>query len=464
MTVVAQPIFDSTFAGTLIGPDHPDYDTTRKVFNGMFDKRPALIAGCTSAADVQIALAHAQAHDLEVAVRGGGHSVPGHSSCDGGLVIDTGPMKRVEIDPESRSGRFGAGLTWGEFDAATQAYGLAVTGGRVSHTGIAGLTLGSGSGWLDRVCGPTCENLLSAEVVLADGQVLRASAAENADLFWALKGGGGNFGIVTEFEFRLHPIGPLVYAGLILHPRAAAAELLRFYRDFMDAAPDEVCGGVSLLTAPPVDPIPEPVRGQSAAGILVLYTGDPGEGEEILRPLLEWGTPWLTMVQPMPYQAVQGLNDGANPWGISEYFKIDYLPELPDDAIESLVDKAAAAGSPFTAIHISRLGGALDRTDRAAMALELPDAKWFYMCEALWFDPAAADAEIAWAHAFMRAMRPWSLNRAPANFITDDEVQTRLRASFGDAKYQRLVALKNTYDPTNVFALNPNIAPDGALT
>ena len=346
MTVVAQPKFDSSFAGTLIGPDHPDYDTTRKVFNGMFDKRPALIAGCTSAADVQIALAHAQAHDLEVAVRGGGHSVPGHSSCDGGLVIDTGPMKRVEIDPESRSGRFGAGLTWGEFDAATQAYGLAVTGGRVSHTGIAGLTLGSGSGWLDRVCGPTCENLLSAEVVLADGQVLRATAAENADLFWALKGGGGNFGIVTEFEFRLHPIGPLVYAGLILHPRAAAAELLRFYRDFMDAAPDEVCGGVSLLTAPPVDPIPEPVRGQSAAGILVLYTGDPGEGEEILRPLLEWGTPWLTMVQPMPYQAVQGLNDGANPWGISEYFKIDYLPELPDDAIESLVDKAERPAHP----------------------------------------------------------------------------------------------------------------------
>ena len=255
-----------------------------------------------------------------------------------------------------------------------------------------------------------------------------------------------------------------MYAGLILHPRAVAAELLRYYRDFIDAAPDEVCGGISLLTAPPIDPIPEPVRGQPAAGILVLYTGDPRGGEEILRPLLEWGTPWLTMVQPMPYAVVQGMNDDANPWGISEYFKIDYLPELPDDAIETLVDEAAAACSPFTAIHISRLGGALARTDRAAMALELPDAKWFYMCEALWWDPAAADVEIAWAHAFMQAMRPWSLNKAPANFITADEVQTRLRASFGDTKYQRLVALKNIYDPTNVFALNPNIAPNAALT
>ena len=256
MTVAAPASFDPRFAGELIDPDHPDYDTARKVFNGVFDKRPALIARCTSTADVQFALAHAREHDLVVAVRGGGHSIPGHSSCDDGIVIDTGPMKRVEIDPDARTGRFGAGLTWAELDAATQAHGLAVTGGRVSHTGIAGLTLGSGSGWLERMFGTTCENLLSAEVVTADGRMLRASADENAELFWGLKGGGGNFGVVTEFEFRLHPIGPIVYAGMILHPRAAAPALLRFYRDFMTDAPDEVCGGFALLTAPPATSSP----------------------------------------------------------------------------------------------------------------------------------------------------------------------------------------------------------------
>ena len=463
MTAVAATAFDSTFAGELIGPDDPGYDTARRVFNGAFDKRPALIARCTSPADVRIALSYAREHDLVVAVRGGGHSVPGHSSCDGGLVIDTGPMKHVEIEVVSQTGRFGAGLTWAEFDAATQAHGLAVTGGRVSHTGIAGLTLGSGSGWLERVCGTTCENLLSAEVVTADGRVLRASAKENAELFWGLKGGGGNFGVVTEFEFQLHPVGPLVYAGIILHPHAAAAEMLRFYRDFMDASPDEVCGcAIALLTAPPADFIPEPARGQLAAGLIVMYAGDPRDGEEVLRPLLQWGEPWLTMVQPMPYTAVQAITDDANPWGICEYAKIDYLPELPDAAIDALLTKAADTRSPFSGVFLARLGGALTRSDRTTMALDIPDAKWFYFCEALWWDPAAAEAEIAWAHAFKETMRPWAVDKAPANFISADEGQTRLRASYGDHKYERLVALKDTFDPRNVFALNPNIAPTAA--
>ena len=459
MSVVAQQTVDATFAGELIRPQHPDYDTVRKVFNGVFDKRPAIIARCTNAADVRIALAHAQEHDLVVAVRGGGHSIPGHSSCEDGLVIDTGPMKRVEIDPEARRGRFGAGLTWAELDAATQVHGLALTGGRVSHTGVAGLTLGSGSGLLERACGTTCENLLSAEVVTADGRVLRASADENAELLWGLKGGGGNFGVVTEFEFRLHPVGPIVYAGMILHPRAAARELLRFYRDFMNTAPDAVCGGIGLLTAPPQDFIPAPARAKPAAGVILLYAGDPDEGREVLRPLVEWGDPWLTLVQPMPYTVVQAMTDDANPWGVSEYFKIDYLPELPDDAIDALVDAAAKATSPLSAVYLSPLGGAVARTDRTTMALEVPHAKWFYFCEALWWDPAAADTEIAWAHAFMESMRPWALGKAPANFISADEGQTRLRASFGERKYERLAALKRTYDPTNVFALNHNIVP-----
>ena len=222
-----QTTFDATFSGELITPGHPGYDSARKLFNGAFDKRPALIARCAGPQDVRAALAHAREEGLVVAVRGGGHSIPGYSSCDGGIVIDTGPMKSVEIDVENRTGRFGAGLTWGEFDAATQAHGLAVTGGRISHTGVAGLTLGSGSGWLERACGITCESLVSAEVVTADGRILRASAHENPELFWGLKGGGGNFGVVCEFEFALQPVGPIVYAGMVMHPRAAAPELLR---------------------------------------------------------------------------------------------------------------------------------------------------------------------------------------------------------------------------------------------
>lgn len=449
----------SKFAGELIGPDDPGYEQARRVFNGAFDKRPALIARCTGPTDVQAALAHAREQDLLVAVRGGGHSISGYSCCDDGLVIDTGPMKRVQIDVERRTGRFGAGLTWGEFDAATQQHGLAVTGGRVTHTGVAGLTLGSGSGWIERKCGITCDSLISAEVVTADGRVLRASADENADLFWGLKGGGGNFGVVTEFEFRLHPVGPIVYAGMILHPRADAPRLLRSYRDFMAQAPDEVGGGFSLLTAPPEQFVPEEARGQPAAGLLMVYVGDPREGERVLTPLVEWGEPWLKMVQPMPYTAVQQMVDPGHPWGISEYAKADYLAELPDEAIDAMVDKVAQVRSPFTAVHLCPLGGAFARADRSTMALEAPNVAWYYMCEALWMDPAQAEHETGWARALMQTMRPWTVGKALPNFISKDEGHDRLRASYGDEKFEQLVALKDKFDPHNVFSLNQNVPP-----
>jgi len=451
----------TTFAGELIRPEDPRYDEARSLFNGVIDKRPALIARCTSAEDVRAALAHARADGLEVAVRGGGHSTAGFSSCDGGIVIDTGPMKNVTIDVEARTGRFGAGLNWGEFDAATQEHGLAVTGGRVTHTGIAGLTLGSGSGWIDRKCGITCDNLISVELVTADGQVVRASADENADLFWGVKGGGGNFGVVTEFEFRLHPVGPIVYAGMLLHPREAAPELLRFYRDFMEAAPDEAGGGLAFLTAPPHDPIPEAARGKPACGVIVVYAGDPRDGEEVFRPLVEWGDPVLRMVQPMPYVALQSMIDDGNPWGISEYFKVDYLADLPDAAIDTVVEKAAGIASPFTTLIVAPLGGAIARADRDSMALNVPDAKWLYFCLAMWWDPAAALQEITWSREFMQTMRPWTADEAPPNFISVDEGPERLRRSYGDAKYERLVALKDSYDPENVFHLNQNIPPSG---
>jgi FAD/FMN-containing dehydrogenase len=374
-------------------------------------------------------------------------------------VIDTSPMKSVDIDVERRTGRFGAGLNWGELDAATQQHGLAVTGGRVTHTGVAGLTLGSGSGWIDRKCGITCESLISAEVVTADGRVLRASADENADLFWGLKGGGGNFGVVTEFEFRLQPVGPIVFGGMVMHPRSAARELLRFYRDFMEQAPDEAGGGLAFLTAPPEEFVPEEARGKPATGLILVYVGDPQQGEECFRPLIEWGEPLVKMVQPMPYLAVQQLIDPGNPWGISEYFKVDYLQELPDDAIDAAVDKAAEASSAFTQLIFAPLGGAVARADRSSMALNLPEAKWLYFCLAMWWDQSLAEAETAWARSVMETMRPWSAGKAPPNFINADEGAERLRASYGEEKFERLVALKEKYDPDNVFALNQNIPP-----
>jgi FAD/FMN-containing dehydrogenase len=447
------------FNGELIRPEDPGYDEARSLFNGSVDKRPALIARCTGPDDVRAALAHARENDLVVAVRGGGHSAIGYSSCDDGIVIDCAPMKGVDIDVEACTGRFGAGLTWGELDAATQEHGLAVTGGRVTHTGVAGLTLGSGSGWIDRKLGPTCESLISAEVVTADGRVVRASADENPDLLWGLKGGGGNFGVVTEFEFRLHRVGPIVFAGMILHPRAAARELLRFYRDFMEQAPDEVGGGFALLTAPPEEFVPAEARGEPAAGLIVVYVGDVEQGQQTLQPLLDWGQPLVSLVQPMPYVAVQQLIDGANPWGITDYYKIDYLPELPDEAIDAAVSAAVEVKSPFTQIIFAPLGGALARTDRDSMALGLPETKWLYFYLAMSLDPNLHEHERRVARAFAETMRPWGIGQAPANFINSDDREGRLRASYGEQKFERLVALKDKYDPDNLFALNQNIPP-----
>lgn len=450
------------FSGELIDPDHADYDVARRICNGMIDKRPALIARCTGVEDVRAALAYARAENLVVAVRGGGHSTPGYSTCDGGVVIDTGPMKRIEIDPATRTGHFGPGLDWGEFDRATQEHGLAVTGGRVTHTGIAGLTLGSGSGWLERMFGPTCASLISAEVVTADGVVLRASAEENSDLFWGLRGGGGNFGIVTDFEFRLEPVGPIVFGGMVLYSRDVAAELTRFYRDFIAAAPNEVGGGLAFITAPPEDFVPEEARGKPAIALILFYYGDIAAGAEAFRPLLDWGQPLADLSGPIPYAVLQGLIDPGNPWGINEYAKIDYLSSLPDEAIDTMVHSASESRSPFTDVILCPLGGKAAGIDPDAMALHIPDVQWMYFSMAKWWDPALQEAEIGWSRSFVSAMRPWSVNQAPTNFIDPDdpaEGSERLRSSYGPAKYRRLVALKDKYDPDNVFALNGNIPP-----
>ena len=329
----------TTIGGDVIAPDDEAYDEARRVWNGMIDCHPALVVRCASTADVVAAVAFGREHDLIVSVRGGSHSTPGYSTCDRGIVIDLGPMKRVEVDPAARTARVQGGATWADMDSATQEHGLAVTGGRVSDTGVGGLALGSGSGWLERMYGVTCESMLSAEVVTAGGEVVKASADENVDLFWGLRGGGGNFGVVTEFEFRVHPVGPIITGGMLLYPRARAKEVLRFYRDFIAEGPDQVGGGAALITAPPEDFIPEELRGQPALGIVFCYIGSIEDGEEAVRPLRESTGPVVDIVQPMPYVALQQMLDAGNPRGVREYFKVDWLNELPDEAIDLIVDR-----------------------------------------------------------------------------------------------------------------------------
>ncbi len=449
----------ATIAGEVITPGDPAYEEARLVWNGMIDRRPALIVRCASSEDVAAALAAAREHSLLVSVRCGGHSTPGYSSCDGGLVIDLRPMNRVEVDAGAGTARVQGGAIWRELDAATQEHGLAVTGGRVSDTGVGGLAVGSGSGWLERSYGVTSESLLSAEVVTADGSVITASEQENPELFWGLRGGGGNFGVVTEFEFRLHPVGPILAGGLLLYPRAQAGEVIRNYRDFIAAAPDAVAGGVALLTAPPEEFVPEQVRGKPAVGIVFCYVGSPEEGMAAAEPLRAFGSPVVDMIQPMPYAVVQQMLDAGSPRGVREYFKVDTLTALSDAAIDAIVAQADGLPTPFGQLVLGPLGGALERTDREAMALTLDDGEWTYFCLSMWMDPSQDEANTAWARGFHEAMRPFAVGTAMPNFIEPDEGVARLRASYGEDKYARLSALKQRWDPGNIFRLNQNIVP-----
>jgi FAD/FMN-containing dehydrogenase len=450
----------SAVGGQVVTPEDTGYDELRKVWNGMIDAHPALIVRCQSTNDVVAAVNFGREHDLIVSVRGGAHSTPGYSTCDGGIVIDLQPMNGVQIDPAAATARVQGGAKWADLDGATQEHGLAVTGGRVSDTGVGGLALGSGSGWLERPYGATCESLRSAEVVTADGSVVRASADDNPDLFWGLKGGGGNFGAVTEFEFDLHPVGPIVMGGMLAFPRQQAREIIRAYRDFIEQAPKEVCGGLALITAPPEDFVPEEARGKPAVGIIFCYVGPPEEGEQQLQKLLEdLPEPVLKMVQPMPYAALQQMLDAGNPHGIREYFKVDYLSSLPDDAIDIIVEHAEQLPMPFGQLILGPMGGAVGHTDDSSRALTIPYAPWAYFCLSMWMDPAEDERNRAWAREFAEKMRAFGVGKALPNFIEPDEGNPRLRASYGEDKYERLVELKNKWDPGNLFRLNLNIEP-----
>jgi FAD/FMN-containing dehydrogenase len=453
--------FAGGFGGAVLRAGDEGYDAARAVFNGMFDRRPALITRCGGVADVLAALAFARDNDLEVAVRGGGHGVPGYACVDDAIVIDLRDMNGVWVDPAARTARAQGGTTWGKFDRETQAFGLATTGGRITTTGLGGLTLGSGSGWLERKFGWTLDNLLSAEIVTAAGEVLRASQDENAELFWGLRGGGGNFGIVTSFEFRLHELGPIVLGGMLLHRREKAPQLLRDWRDFMRAAPDEVGSGFAFLTAPPLEFVPEELRGKPACGIVFLYAGPAEEGEDAARGLRSLADPDLDLIMPMPYTAVQQLLDAPNPPGRPQYWKSDNVRDLTDEAIETLTEHANRVTSPFTIVILEAKGGAIARVPEEATAIGGRDAEVAFYGIAQWEDPAEAERQLAWVAQFGEAMEPFGSRNAALNFAMDEGLE-RVQSTFGPQKYARLTALKDRYDPGNLFRHNQNIRPSGS--
>ena len=448
-----------SFGGELLLPTSAGYDTARRIWNGAIDRRPACIARCTGVADVVAAVRLARERDLLVAVRSGGHGVAGHAVCDQGLVIDLSPMKGIRVDPQARTARAQAGVLWGELDRETQLHGLATVGGIVTHTGIAGLTLGGGIGWLMRKYGATVDNLLSVDLVTVDGEVVTASQSVNPDLFWGVRGGGGNFGIVTSFEYRLHPVGPTVLAGPIFHPLEDAPETLRFYREFAAAAPDELTTIFELSVAPPLPFLPPEVHGKPIVMVGGCYAGPPQAGADVVRPFKEFGNPIVDLLEPKPYLALQSMFDPSVPHGWHRYWKSVELPPLTDDAIDTLVEHASAQTSPKSYCIVFQLGGALARVDEGETAFSQRDAAHNVNINAVWTeDDPEADRHITWARDFFDAMQPHAGGRVYLNFL-GDEGQDRVRAAYGERSYERLARLKRIHDPTNFFHLNQNIQP-----
>jgi FAD/FMN-containing dehydrogenase len=395
---------------------------------------------------------------LPLSVYGGGHGVTGSAVCDGGVCVDLRGMKGIEVDPATRTVRAEAGLNWGEFDAATQAHGLAVTGGRHPDTGIAGLTLGSGSGWLERKYGYVCDNLVKAEMVTADGRQVVASETENPELFWAIRGGGGNFGVVTAFHLRLHPLGPVVLGGAMFYPGEMAADIGRFYRDFMASAPDELGGGMVFTKGPPVEPFPEAIRGKPVVGIVVCYAGPIEEGMAAIAPLRAHAKPAVDLVQPMPYLAVQKLTEAGNPIGVRNYWTADFYRELPDEAIEALAAHNARRPSPIGSFVLVPGGGAPARIADDATAFSQRQPPWSVHYLTMWFDPADDEKNIAFTRAAAGALKGWATGRVYLNYI-GDEGQARIDSSFGADTMARLRAVKSKWDPGNLFSHNQNIRP-----
>jgi FAD/FMN-containing dehydrogenase len=449
------------FRGALLRPGEEGYDEARRVWNGAIDRRPALIARCAGADDVVEAVRFARERGLLVSVRGGGHAVAGHAVCDGGLMIDLSLMKGIRVDPAARTARAAGGVLWSELDRATQPFALATTGGIISHTGIGGLTLGGGLGHLMRKHGLTVDNLRAVDLVTADAERMRVDAESEPDLFWGLRGGGGNFGVATAFEYALHPVGPLVLGGPIVWSLDDAPEVLRFVRDVAPAAPDELGITIALFKAPPLPILPAARYGQPALAMILVWAGEPEAGQRAIAPLLEIAPPLAELVRPTPYVALQSMLDNGAPHGRHYYWKSHRIPVLTDEVVDILVGRAGVITSPFSQIGIWAVGGAVSRVDPAATAVGEREVGFEINIPAAWA-PADPDPQrhVAWVRETWELLRPHSVG-VYVNFLADED-ETGVEAAYGE-RFRRLTALKDRYDPTNVFRMNANIPPSRLL-
>jgi FAD/FMN-containing dehydrogenase len=440
----------TAFSGVLLRPDDDGYEEARRIHNGLIDKRPGLIARCSGTADIVDAVGLARECGLEISVRGGGHNVAGRAVTNGGAMIDLSLMKGIHVDPAARTVWAQGGVTWREFNREAAVHGLATTGGVISTTGVAGLTLGGGLGWLLGKYGLSADNLVSIELVTAAGEVLTVTAGEHPDLFWALRGGGGNFGIASSFEFRAHPLRQ-VLGGLVAHPFTAAAEVLRFYRDFTASVPDELTAFAALVHAPDGSGVP-------LAALIVCHCGAPAQAEKDLRPLVKFGAPALVQVGPMPYPAMNMILDDGFPRGALNYWKSSFLRNLDDDAISAMIDHFAACPSPMTGIVLEHFHGAVTRVGTTDTAVPHRDTGYNLLIASVWTDPTTIDKNIAWTRGTYDAMGPHFAGRRYVNYLDDDEAADAVSGAYGP-NYARLVEVKRRYDPANLFRLNQNIAP-----
>ncbi len=448
--------FKAQLRGELIQPGDADYDAARKVYNGMFDKRPRFIVRCVDVADVISGVNFAREHSLLLAVRGGGHSAPGLGTCDDGLVIDLSRMKGVTVDPAAKTVRAEGGCVWGDVDHATHAFNLATPSGFISTTGVGGLTLGGGIGYLARAYGLTVDNLLGVDMVLADGSFVTANEREHPDLYWAVRGGGGNFGVVTSFLFRCHDVST-VYGGPIFWPLDQAKEVLTFWRDFILSAPEDINGWFGFVSVPPAPPFPEQYQGQTMCVIVWCYTGDLGQADERFKSIRAVGTPAMDLAGPVPWPALQSLFDALFPPGLQWYWKADFITDLSDQAIELHTKYGAQLPTPYSTMHLYPINGAAHRPAKDAMAFHYRDANFAEVIVGVDPDPANNERMIAWARNYWLALHPYSAGGGYINMMMG-EGDEQVRASYGE-NYDRLAQIKARYDPQNLFHVNQNIPP-----
>ena len=449
--------FKATLRGQWIQRGDPQYEEACKVYNGMIHKKPQMIVRCMDVADVIRSVNFGRENDLLVAVRGGGHNAGGLGICDDGLVIDLAPIKYAQVDPATRTVTAGGGCVWGDVDHATHAFGLATPSGIISTTGVGGLTLGGGIGHLTRKCGLSIDNLLSADVVLANGEFVKANAEQNPDLFWALRGGGGNFGVVTSFTFRLHPIHTL-YAGPMLYELSEAAEVMKWYRELIPNAPDDLNGFFAFLTVPPAPPFPKHLHMKKMCGVVWAYAGALERGEEVFRPIRAFKKPALDLVGPLPHPALQSMFDGLYPPGLQWYWRADFVNDISDDAIAQHIRFGESLPTMHSTMHMYPINGAAARVGKRDTAWNYRDSKWAQVIVGVDPDPANKEKIISWTKSYYDAVHPYSAGGAYVNFLMGDEGAERVQKTYGD-NYERLAAIKKTYDPTNFFRVNQNIKP-----